>query len=162
MSLNIFTSKELVKSHNLYMPVSNDSYFNALSSIPNIDFALKLLKDVEKAEYNTDSTFISRNKYLGALNKSMLSTGVKTAFNVMSNPDDCFNLKECGDNVLKLLLSEVSTGNVYWDVPVLLVSKDAGCDLYWVDADRHYTRLRNFFEDVLEGVQYGTDVEEES
>ena len=162
MSLNIFTSKELVKAHNLYMPVSNDAYFNALSSIPNTDFALDLLTGVEKAEYNTDSTFISRNSYLGALNKSMLSTGVKTAFNVICHPEKCFNIQECGSSVLKLLLSGLCDGNVYWDVPVLLISSRLGCDLYWVDVDKHYTRLINFFEDVREGIQYGSDIEEES
>ena len=58
----------------------------------------------------------------------MLSTGTKTILNILSNPSDCFDLSECGDNVLKFL-PRVTDGSVIWDVPCLVYCGKPDCNI---------------------------------
>ena len=57
------------------------------------------------------------------MNIDKLSTGCKTALNILYNPDKVFDIRECGDNALDVIYA-LPNGNVYCDYP--LISFDMG------------------------------------
>lgn len=77
---------------------------------------------------------------MGALNKNLLSTGTKTLLNVASHPNVCFDVCECGNNALNLLVS-LTEGMVYWKTPAISYIGDGICDIVF-----HGVRCTNFYE----------------
>ena len=53
-----------------------------------------------------------------ALNVDKLSTGCKTALNVLYNPDKIFNIYECGDNALDVIYA-FDEGKVCCEYPLI-------------------------------------------
>lgn len=89
MSLNVYLTREEV--NNLTIIRKNDEYFNGMTELKDCDFVSKVLKNIDKAKRVSDLTFVGRTEYLGALNKSCLSTGTKTLLNIYSHPNKCFD-----------------------------------------------------------------------
>lgn len=54
-------------------------------------------------------------------NIDKLSTGCKTALNILYNPDTIFDVAECGDNVLDIIYS-FDDGNIYCDYPMIAIN----------------------------------------
>ena len=52
------------------------------------------------------------------MNVDKLSTGCKTALNVMYHPDKVFDVKECGDNALDIIYS-FDVGNICCEYPLI-------------------------------------------
>lgn len=50
-------------------------------------------------------TFYGRTANYGSLRKDYLSSGTKTLLNIISHPDKCFDVCECGGNVLSFYQS---------------------------------------------------------
>ena len=98
MPLIVYTNKKDVEDSGKDLIMINDLFFDAETVLKNSELVSKILEDIDKAKYNSDLTFIGRTKELGALNKSMLSTGTKTLLNIIQHPDKCFNVCECGNN----------------------------------------------------------------
>ena len=57
------------------------------------------------------------------LNIDKLSTGCKTALNVLYNPDKVFDIRECGDNALDVIYA-LPCGNVYCEYPLISFDMD--------------------------------------
>lgn len=68
-------------------------------------------------------------------------------------PEFCFDLRECGDNVLELL-PLVTVGKVYWDIPFIAYIGDANCDIIY--NNKHYTDFYKFLSTINEG-RYDND-----
>lgn len=145
MSLLIFDKKEDVLENGIKLISFNDIYFDGFTSLKDDDFTRRVLSEIDKAHYNDNTTFIGRTEGLGALNKNLLSTGTKTLLNVVSHPDVCFDICECGNNVLNLLTS-LTTGIVYWRTPAISYVGDGNCDIVFHDV--RYTDFYKFLDDV--------------
>lgn len=78
----------------------NDFYFDAKTKLVYSDLVVKVLEEIDKVQYVSEFTFLSRNVQLGSLNKNLLSTGSKTLLNIVSDSSVCFDVCECGVNVL--------------------------------------------------------------
>lgn len=133
MALYIYTDK-LNIPEGIKIIDFNDSYFDVFTTIDDTSLVRSILATIDKAEYNSDNTFIGRTKELGALNKSMLSTGTKTLLNIIQHPDKCFNTIECGANALEFL-PLVGEGKVIWKVPVLTTIPNAKCNIILNDKE---------------------------
>ena len=59
-------------------------------------------------------------------------------------PDKCFDVCECGDNVLSFL-PELNNGMVFWPIPVL-IDVDRPCNI--IVGKRHFTTVADFTEGV--------------
>ena len=140
MSLNIYRNKSDIPD-NIKLVTNNDLFFNAETSIKNTELAADILMKVDKAKYNSSLTFIGRTQELGALNKSMLSTGTKVLLNVIEHQGICFNIVECGDNALEFI-PKIRTGYVLWELPVLAYKGDPDCDITYKGT--HYTDFYKF------------------
>lgn len=77
MSLKVITDKKDINRVVDY----NDIYFNKIR-LENNSITTKIMEEIDKAHYSSESTFIGRDKSLGALNKNLLSTGCKTLLNI--------------------------------------------------------------------------------
>lgn len=84
---------------------------------------------------------------MGALNKSMLSTGAKTLLNIVTHQDKCFNVCECGNNAL-CLLPLIKDGSIYWEVSAVAYTGDGFCDISY--NGKIYTDFYKFLESVGE------------
>ena len=145
MSLIIYTNRKDIPSDVRYIH-SNDTFFNSVS-LKNSATTEKILKDIDKAQYNSPITFIGRDMQLGALNKNNLSTGCKTLLNIISNPDKCFNIIECGKNVFRLL-PLITTGHILWQYPVLHVIGTSECDI--IIDNKHFIDFKQFLSYVMD------------
>ncbi len=118
----------------------NDEYFNYNTLLQDNALTRDILSTIDKAEYISELTILGRTKSLGALNKQVLSTGTKTLLNILGSSSDCFDLRECGDNVLRFL-PRVTDGHVIWDMPCLAYCGDPDCDIEYKGK-----RYRDFYE----------------
>ena len=143
MSLNVYLTREEVPS-GMTIIDSSDIHFNAFGRLTNSEFEKNVLKEVDLAEYNSESTFIGRTKKLGGLFIDKLSTGTKTLLNIVSFPRMCFNVIECGRNSLEFLC-DLHEGNVLWERPVLLPMRDdESCDI--MCRGIHFTNIYDFLD----------------
>lgn len=124
--------------------IANDLIFNAYGKISDTDFSRKVLEVVEHGKYLNEFSFISRNGVV--VSKNDLSTGSKTLFNVVDNPNMCVNLDECGYNVFDLL-QYIDDGEVFWRYPIANIRNDA-VKVYWVDEDLYFDSLDSFLDAV--------------
>lgn len=151
MSLTVFRSfEEASKLNDMRIVRRNDSFFDTFVSIKDTPLTRGILKDLEKAVYNTDKTFIGRITDAGALSTTLLSSGTKTLMNIISRPDICFSVEECGYNALKFL-PRLTSGYVVWEYPLFSYSGEAECDLIY--NGRHFTNFYDFLDVVAEEVK---------
>lgn len=145
--LNVYT--DLAELGDTILIRVNDMFFDTETNLSDNDIVRKIMKTIDKADYNSNLTFVGRTKKLGALNKSMLSTGTKTLLNILEHPDICFDLCECGNNALSLL-PLIRQGNVYWEYPAVAYDGDADCDICC--RGRHFSNFYDFLESVGDSV----------
>lgn len=150
MSLHIYTSKEQIPENVKYIKI-NDAYFDVRTDIPDSELSRKILKEIDKAEYVNDKVFKGRTEAFGNLDKSMLSTGTKTLFNIIMHPKVCFDVLECGVNALNNL-PYIQEGHILWEYPMTFPDESAiPCDI--ICDDKHYSE----FFDFLRVMRYGED-----
>lgn len=128
----------------------NDSYFNAKSKILDNMLVREILKQIDKASYATDITFIGRDIEQGNLNKIYLSTGSKTLINIINFDNICFDVCECGNNVLDLLpkLSCETDGFIYWKNYAYSFSENFECDIMF--KGERFKRIFDYMNRVME------------
>ncbi len=108
----------------------------------------EILKTVDKAEFNSSQTFVRKTKELGALNKSMLSTGTKTLINIIQHPEICFNVEECGNNALQFI-TRIYQGIILWQSPFLAYYGNKECDIVY--HGKSFNDFYEFLDCVTEG-----------
>ena len=95
----------------------NDIYFNQ-STVSLLDErAAAIISAIDSSEML--SRFSIRSRFDGmTLNIDKLSTGCKTALNILYNPEKIFDIRECGDNALDVIYA-LPQGNVYCAYPMI-------------------------------------------
>jgi hypothetical protein len=127
MGLNIYTDIDDIPEKMRYIKC-NDAFFDAEGIIGEDIFCREVLRDIDGAEYVDNYTFKSRFDNFGNLDKIHLSTGSKTALNIYQNPNICFDVCECGNNVLCKIL-KIINGNILWKTQVVLYRGNPDCDI---------------------------------
>ena len=140
MSLKIYMDESEIPD-NVKFVNYNDLFFNG-ESLRDDKLSERILQSVDQARYSTEMTFIGRYESLGNL-----STGCKTLLNVLYNPDKCFDVIECGANVLSLL-PLIKDGNILWKTPTLHYVGDTDCDIEI--RGRHFTKFKDFLSYVMD------------
>lgn len=93
----------------------NDGWFNMhIGTACNSDEAVKVVKDIDEVDIcDSDRKYFESPFKAGALVRiDELSTGCKTALNVLNFPDKCFCMNECGNNAIDKILT-FNDGAVY-------------------------------------------------
>ena len=84
--------------------------------------AKEIIATIDHSEMLSQYTIGSRFDGV-TLNIDKLSTGCKTALNIMYNTDKVFDIRECGDNALDVIYM-LPSGNVYCDYPLISFDMD--------------------------------------
>lgn len=91
----------------------NDDWFNGnLKQISFNDTIKKIIKLIDEVDYIGDYKFNSKFIPGTAVSVTELSTGCKTAINIAAFPNKIFNIAECGNNVINVIL-KYKQGNIY-------------------------------------------------
>ena len=120
--ITIFKDKKDIP-HNMEYVELNDLFFNQ-NTVSKIDErAEKIIEVIDEAR------LVSRYKICSRFNEVILdidrlSSGCKTALNVLYYPDRVFCLKECGNNALEILYG-FESGNVYSEYALIPFDMDA-------------------------------------
>ncbi len=124
----------------------NDIYFNKNTADLLDDRAKNIIKQIDHSEmlekYAIGSRFDGTR-----LNIDKLSTGCKTALNVMYNPDRIFDICECGENALEVIYS-LDAGKIYCEYPMIAfnLEKAKGIDDRGVHEFDDYEDLREWWK----------------
>ncbi len=100
----------------------NDIYFNKHTVEQLDDKATEIIEKIDSSKMLSKYTISSRFNST-VLNIDKLSTGCKTALNIMYNPDKIFDICECGDNALDVIYA-LPQGNVYCSYPFISFEMD--------------------------------------
>ena len=95
----------------------NDIYFNQTTVSLLDERAAGIISAIDSSEMLTQFTIRSRFDGM-TLNIDKLSTGCKTALNILFNPEKIFDIRECGDNALDVIFA-LPEGNVFCDYPMI-------------------------------------------
>lgn len=152
MSLYFYRNRKDIPSNFMY--VLNNEEFFAPAVIPDNNTARMILREVENAEYVNPTFFKSLTYNLSVVPKDFLSTGVKTFLNILCNPNMCFDIRECGSNVITHILHLTQGYVCYEDAPVQYYGKLKDCDIVYLG--EHFTKMNDFLE-VINGYDSEAD-----
>ena len=114
--------KKKLSSRTMELVVMNDIYFNQYTVSLLDDWAKEIIRQIDHSDMLSPFSISSRFDGM-ALIIDKLSTGCKTALNVLYNPDKVFDVRECGDNVLDVIYA-LPEGNIYCDYPLISFEMD--------------------------------------
>ena len=124
----------------------NDVYFNKYTAQMLDERAGDIILRVDDSQVLSKYFFAS--KFDGSkLNIDKLSTGCKSALNIMYNPDIIFDISECGENALKVIYS-FDRGNVYCGYPMIAFNMEGvqAVDKKGVHVFYDYDDLRDWWK----------------
>ena len=139
--ITVYRKKSVPKSKELIE--LNDVFFNKYTVSLLDDRAKEIIAKIDRSEML--SQYAIRSRFDGTtLNIDKLSTGCKTALNIMYNPDKIFDIRECGDNALDVIYA-LPDGNVVCDYPLI------SFDMFSVNVfDNKGVREISSYEDLKE------------
>jgi len=137
--------KRELKSKTLDLVILNDIFFNKVTVELLDDDAANIIESIDHSVWINKYQFKSRFDS-SVLNIDKLSTGCKTALNIMYNPDKIFNICECGDNALDVIYS-LTEGNVYCAYPFISfdMKKVIVCDEHGEHEIDDYEELKEWW-----------------
>ena len=156
MSLRIYQNRDDVPK-DIRIVHLNDSWFNQYTKLTDTEATRRIMWTVDEAIWGDNTHFHSKIDPEGKIPKMFLSTGCNTALNVLSHPETCFNVIECGDNALTEIL-QLRDGCVLWEV----VSIAYLSDIQEVDViieDMHFTNASSAIEYLYKGWVYPENYE---
>ena len=114
--------KKKNKPKDMELIVLNDIFFNKYTAERLDDRAEEIIDKIDHSQMLDKYAISSRFDGM-KLNIDKLSTGCKTALNVLYNPDKVFDIRECGDNALDVIYA-LPRGNVYCEYPLISFDMD--------------------------------------
>ncbi len=114
--------KKKPSPNDLELVTLNDIFFNKSTATRMDDRAKEIIAKIDQSEMLSPYAIASRFDGM-KLNIDKLSTGCKTALNILYNPDKVFDIRECGDNALDVIYA-LPSGNVYCDYPLISFDMD--------------------------------------
>ncbi|MBE5869899.1 MAG: DUF4869 domain-containing protein [Lachnospiraceae bacterium] len=142
MSLNVYLSQKEIPKHLSVIKI-NDAYFDTHSDIKDTPLIREILKEIDKAEYVNNKVFLGRDKDLGHLNATNLSTGTKTLINILEHPEECFDVSECGTNAQQFFKC-ITEGNILWKFVDVYPLGSKECDI--ICDGKHFDKFDAFIE----------------
>ena len=104
--ITVYKKKSI--SRKMIVEKFNDTFFNKHTTEMLDERADSIISQIDKSRMIDKYSIASR--FDGTrLNIDKLSTGCKTALNIMYNPDRIFDVSECGENALEVIYTLKST-----------------------------------------------------
>ena len=111
---------------------ANDSYFNKYT-FQKLDYeqAKNIIKSIDGVDLHDN--FKVRSQFTdGEIDLSKLSTGCKTALNVVTYPQEIFTAIECGLNALNVIYKN-NIGKIYMKELITSITENVACDIVVID-----------------------------
>lgn len=150
MSLEIF-DREIDLPKGVKLIMSCDEFFDKGGAIiPDTEECKQLLIRFDHAIRHSDTSV--KFKWKDEIYRATcLSSGAKAMICILARPDICFNVIECGDNVLNAMI-KFKEGKIFMPFPNFAYdfSGSDDCDIIW--RGKHYSSVLDFLgesEDVL-------------
>ena len=143
--IKIYKNKSVPKTEQVVK--INDTYFNKYTSGMLDEKAKDIISRIDMSKMLDRYTITSR--FDGTkLNIDKLSTGCKTALNIMYNPDVIFDVSECGEKALEVIYS-MRAGKIYCDYPMIAFNMEAvvAIDKSGDRVIKDYEELREWWKD---------------
>lgn len=143
--ITVYKKKSI--SRKMIVEKFNDTFFNKHTAEMLDERADSIISQIDKSRMIDKYSIASR--FDGTrLNIDKLSTGCKTALNIMYNPDRIFDVSECGENALEVIYT-LKEGKIYCEYPMIAFNMEK---VEAVDATgRHlftdYEKLREWWKD---------------
>ena len=141
----VYKKKSIPK--NLELIKINDVFFNMYTSVRLDKKAEEIINIIDCSRMIDQYTISSR--FDGTrLNVDKLSTGCKTALNILYNPDKIFDVSECGENALEVIYS-LDSGRIYCDFPMIAFTMQEveAIDSSGSHVIKDYESLREWWKD---------------
>ena len=143
--IKIYKKKAIPES--LELIKINDQFFNKYTVELLDEKAADIIWEIYRSNM-IDKYFIESRFDSTKLNIDKLSTGCKTALNIMYNPNKVFDISECGENALEVIYA-LEQGNVYCEYPMIAFNMT---EVKAVDADgahlfTDYEGLKEWWKD---------------
>lgn len=119
--ITIYKNKNDIPHYMEYIEL-NDIFFNQKTALKLDDYGQKIIEQIDESKLIGKYKILSKFNEV-ALDVDCLSTGCKTALNVLYFPDKVFCLKECGENALEVIYS-MENGAVYSDYAMIPLNMD--------------------------------------
>ena len=119
--ITIYKNKNDIPHYMEYIEL-NDILFNQNTALKLDDYGQKIIEQIDESKLIGKYKILSKFNEV-ALDVDCLSTGCKTALNVLYFPDKVFCLKECGENALEVIYS-MENGAVYSDYAMIPLNMD--------------------------------------
>ena len=113
--IKIYKKKAIPESLELIQ--INDQYFNKYTAEMLDKRAADIIWKIDRSRM-IDKFFIESRFDGTKINIDKLSTGCKTALNIVYNPNKIFDISECGENALEMIYA-LEQGNVYCEYPMI-------------------------------------------
>ena len=126
-------------------------YFDNKTNIGSDSVSIEVVSYIDKSDVVSDS--ICKSRRAGTIfHKNSLSTGCKTILNILSHPDVCFNLIECGNNALQMLC-KLDNGTVYWEYPFIVGYADRDVEIV-LNNSKKFSNWTEFMTYCSENLSY--------
>lgn len=119
--ITIYKNKNDIPHYMEYIEL-NDIFFNQNTALKLDGYGQKIIEQIDESKLIGKYKILSKFNEV-ALDVDCLSTGCKTALNVLYFPDKVFCLKECGENALEVIYS-MENGAVYSDYAMIPLNMD--------------------------------------
>ena len=139
--------KKKPSKNDMELVTLNDINFNKHTVEQLDDKAAEIIEKINSSKMLSKYTISSR--FNGTIpNIDKLSTGCKTALNIMYNPDKIFDICECGDSALDVIYA-LPQGNVYCSYPFISFEMDKVnvCDKHGMKVIDSYDALKEWWTD---------------
>lgn len=145
MSLTIYIKD--VNDDNIQLPIARDIELQFLKTrLKKDDYTLKALKEIEKATYNDEYSFIDRFGF--KLYSRNMSTGCKGVLCIHAFPDIVINTVECGTNALEFIIANCTDGYILMSREAIVFYVDGQIDVT-VD-NKHFNKCDDLLEYIHE------------
>ncbi len=149
MALTLYLGSEQIKENKGIVALNDIWFQNHIKEIRFGKEEREIVKEIDKVDYAKDGRFKSKFMEGTLIDSSELSTGCKTALNIYSFPDNIFNLAECGDNALQLIVN-LKRGKAYIDYRFM--TDDFTNTIEVVIDNKEYVIGSNYeLDDLMEG-----------
>lgn len=145
MSLTIYVRGE--NDSSVQLPIAHDveRQFHK-TRLKKDDYTVKALREVEKATYNDEYSFIDRFGF--KLYSKNMSTGCKAALCVHEFPTTVINTVECGTNALEFIIANCTDGYILMSREAMIFYVDGQIDIT-ID-DKHFSDCDSLLEYIHE------------
>ncbi|MCR5402315.1 MAG: DUF4869 domain-containing protein [Butyrivibrio sp.] len=151
MALRLYLDSKQIADRNSVINLNDIWFQNHIKDISFGENEQNIVKSIDGVTYAGNNKFNSKFMKGTLVDASELSTGCKTALNIATFQSKIFNIAECGDNALQLIMN-MKSGNAYIDYFFMTDEFQNDIDVI-INNEVHTIYNNDELDDLLEAVR---------